>query len=156
MSCSSGAPPAPATACLIAVDATGQVRRWTKDAELVFGHASEHAEGQPVQRLIPFLSPELRDLDGWCRREDGSVFRGLIAALPRDEGDACQVFVVTDITSRYMRGETALGTRARASDDAQQLQAVLDAVSDGVLIVEASGAIAAINPAALAMFRLRE
>jgi signal transduction histidine kinase len=49
-------------------------------------------------------------------------------------------------------------TRQRALDQAlrtteSRLDAVLDATSDGVMTIDASGAIAALNPAAIAMFR---
>ncbi|HKP61977.1 MAG TPA: ATP-binding protein [Polyangiales bacterium] len=147
-------------ACLISVDAGGCVRRWTTDAEVVFGHTTERAEGLTVEQLVPFLSERETSLEGWCRRVDGSVFRGLVAILARpDEPDAFQVFVVTDITSRYMREQTLQHeldvTRSRGVDGAleAQLRAVLDATGDGVMILDAQRAVAAFNPAATSMFR---
>src|ERR1700750_3018242 len=70
-----------AGACLIAIDSGGIVRRWMKDAELVFGYASEHAEGQPIERFAPFVTDSTGAFEGWCRRNDGSAFRGFGASL---------------------------------------------------------------------------
>jgi two-component system, LuxR family, sensor kinase FixL len=136
-------------ACLLSVDAGGSVRRWTRDAEVVFGYPTERAEGLAVEQLVPFLSEHESSLEGWCRRVDGSVFRGLVASLARtDEPDAFQLLVVTDITSRYMREQAY---EALSSSEAK-LQAVLDTTIDGVLTIDAQGAVAALNSAAIGMF----
>ncbi len=101
-------------ACLISVDSGGSVRCWTKPAEVVFGYATDDAEGIAVTQLIPFLSNHSNELDGWCRRVDGSVFRGLVATLTdHDASDELTVLVVTDITSRYMREQALARVRER-------------------------------------------
>jgi PAS domain S-box-containing protein len=190
-------------ACLIAVDADGIVRRWTRDAEVVFGYARERAEGLHIEQLAPFFTDFISDMEGWCRRFDGTVFRGAVAALSIDDEldrraeHVCQVFVVTDITSRYMReqalqrvsdrvdeapasfeldlwgamaGTLVAGHRPRiagasleitprrAVDAAlrtseAKLQAVLDATIDGILTIDAGGAIESVNQTASRMFR---
>lgn len=266
-------------ACLIAVDAGGSVCRWTADAEVVFGYTTEQALRLHIDQLVPFIDERTSELEGWCKRVDGSAFRGLVSSLSaapeiaREDGaDPSQVLVVTDITSRYMRDQAeqrvrehvdevttsvahlgffsldyradeletwgafadVLGlegrpmpantaellqlvhaedraglnellertiargtrfeievrlparrferwvllagglvdahsprivgvgldiTRQRSVDEAlhtteSRLHAVLDATSDGVMTIDASGAIAALNPAAIAMFRV--
>jgi signal transduction histidine kinase len=110
-------------ACLISVDAGGGVCRWTKAAEVVFGYTSEHAEGMHVEQLVPFLSDRTSELEGWCRRVDGSVFRGLVSSLSaaehtdmRSSSEPCQVLVVTDITSRYMREQASQRVRERIDE----------------------------------------
>lgn len=106
-------------ACLISVDADGSVCRWTRDAEVLFGYGSDLIDGMHVEHLLPFLSDRGASLEGWCRRVDGSVFRGWVAPLSRDvraDEDACQVFVVTDITSRYMREQAAQRVRKRIDE----------------------------------------
>jgi signal transduction histidine kinase len=79
-----------------------------------------------VEQLIPFLTDRGAALEGWCRRADGSVFRGWVASLSTDDAlnrsnDACQVFAVSDITARYVREQAAQRVRER-----------LDAVTTGL------------------------
>jgi len=106
-------------ACLISVAVGGSVCRWTKDAEVVFGYPTERAEGLSIEQLLPFFRDDAPELEGWCRRVDGSVFRGLVAPLAAAEdsdlhrGAPSQVFVVTDITSRYMREQALSHVRER-------------------------------------------
>src|SRR5262245_55346287 len=100
--------PVAAGTCVIGVDAVGRVRDWTKAAEAVFGHSQERAIGLPIEQLAPFVSTSSAEQEGWCRRVDGSVFRGLVGTLVRDESkrvanDVVHSLVVTDITSRYVQ-----------------------------------------------------
>jgi signal transduction histidine kinase len=110
-------------ACLISVDAGGGVCGWTEDAEVVFGYTSEHAHGMHVEQLVPFLCDRTSNREGWCRRLDGSVFRGLVSSLSaaghsetRSDAEPCQVLVVTDITSRYMREQASQRVRERIDE----------------------------------------
>lgn len=101
-----------AGACLIAIDSSGIVRRWTKDAEVVFGYARERAEGIAIDQFAPFLRDGSGACEGWCRRIDGSAFRGLVADLSApDDAEALQVLVITDITSRHMREQAVQRVR---------------------------------------------
>jgi signal transduction histidine kinase len=106
-------------ACLITVDAAASVCRWAKDAEVMFGYTTEHSEGLRVEQLVPFLTDRAGVLEGWCRRADGSVFRGLVSSLlasDEPETDLCRVLVVTDITSRYMREQASQRVRERIDE----------------------------------------
>jgi signal transduction histidine kinase len=106
-------------ACLVSVDGDGIVRRWTRDAEVLFGYSAEVAECLHIEQLIPFLRDRGASLEGWCRRVDGSAFRGWVASLSTADAfdlrsdDVCQVLVVSDITSRYMREQAAQRVRER-------------------------------------------
>jgi two-component system sensor kinase FixL len=112
--------PTNAGACLISVDASGDVRRWTRDAEIMFGYPSEQADRLTLEQLAPFLRERSQGLEGWCRRVDGSVFRGLVATLSESDDEVVDepisVLVITDITSRYMREQALLRVRERGDD----------------------------------------
>jgi signal transduction histidine kinase len=106
-------------ACLIAVDSGGRVCRWARDAEVVFGYTTDDAVGLRVEQLVPFLTDHSDELEGWCRRIDGSAFRGLVASLPSADDSSVgswQVLVVTDITSRYMREQASQRVRDRIDE----------------------------------------
>jgi two-component system, LuxR family, sensor kinase FixL len=145
--------------CVIGLDAAGCVRGWTKAAEAMFGHARDRALGMPFEQLAPVVAEGGRELEGWCRRVDGSVFRGLIGVLAAHETvfaapGVTQTIVVTDVTSHYVREQA----QARAQADAlklseAKLQAILAATSDGVVLIDTSGFVVSLNGVALAMLR---
>jgi signal transduction histidine kinase len=113
--------PTTAGACLIALDVRGFVRRWSEDAELMFGYARERCAGLRAEHLAPFLNDRSGALEGWCKRADGSVFRGLVSALSASDhpdlaasgGEHLRLLVFTDITSRYVREQAEIRVRER-------------------------------------------
>jgi two-component system sensor kinase FixL len=145
--------------CVIGLDAVGCVRSWTRAAEVVFGHSHERALGLRLDQLAPFLAESPGDTEGWCRRVDGSLFRGMIGVLAPDDASAVlqgvvQSFVVTDVTARYVRDQA----ESRAQMDALQLSeaklgAICDATSDGVMLVDADGKVLTLNGSALTLLR---
>ena len=110
-------------ACLIAADAGGSVCRWCRDAEVVFGYTTDQAIGLHIEQLVPFIGERTSELEGWCKRVDGSAFRGLVSSLSAapevsadDEANPSQVLVITDITSRYMREQAAQRVREHVDE----------------------------------------
>jgi two-component system, LuxR family, sensor kinase FixL len=143
--------------CVVGLDAAGRVRGWTKDAEAIFGHSRERVLGLPIEQLAPFLAERAGELEGWCRRVDGSVFRGLISVLDPEAAapsDIVQSLVITDITQRYVHEQAHMRAQADALQTSEaKLAAVLEATSDGVMLVNARGLVVSLNHAALATFR---
>jgi signal transduction histidine kinase len=125
----------------------------------VFGHSHERARGLLLSQLAPFLADNPGDTEGWCRRVDGSTFRGMIGVLAPDDAAAVvhgvvQSFVITDVTARYVREQA----QSRAQLEALQLSetklaALCDATSDGVMLVDADGKVLTLNNAALTLLR---
>jgi PAS domain-containing protein len=121
-------------ACVITLDSARRIRRWTRDAQLLFGHARDTAEGRPLTELAPFVSAPVAAAEGFCVRADGSLFRGALAPLQAAAAGAdpalCELAVM-DVTARYLRE-----------------QFVLDSVADGVLSIDGRGRIASLNASA--------
>lgn len=134
---------------------TGRVLTWNNGAEAVHGYAAEEIIGQHYSILFPAESVATAEPDsqlesararggyqreGWQVRKDGSRFWANEVLTPLHDrlGRLRGFGVVTQVLTDRMR--------------AQDLLAVLDAATDAVLGVDASGAIMFINDAAATMF----
>jgi len=105
-------------AAVLFVHANGLIHEAGPDAEALFRSTADRAKGRAFVDFVPFWGSG--ETEGWCHREDGSRFFGMIAALPdAPQNDAAESEVqlrslcIVDITSRYERAEVERYVRQR-------------------------------------------
>ena len=152
---------------IIVIDGRGLVESLNPAAERLFGYAESEVLGRNVSMLMPSFHDEHdqylerhrttgraaiigtgREVRG--KRKDGSVFpMHLSVGEMFIDGERKFTSVLHDLTKRV-----ALEEQLRASE--AKWRAVIDSAIDGIIVIDARGAIEAFNPAAARMFGYRE
>jgi PAS domain S-box-containing protein len=140
---------------VVMVGPQGMVLTWNSGAARIFGHLAEEIIGQPVARFYPpadvgsghprahlerALETGRYETEAWRVRKDGTRFWASVVITPlRDRTGRLRGFgqVVRDLSDRL-----------RADD----LLAVLDAVPDAILGVDADGRVLFVNDPAVRLF----
>jgi PAS domain S-box-containing protein len=164
---------------IVTIDRSGQIQQWSSGAQRIFGYAPEEIVGENLTILMPephrsrhhtyvdaFVSTHRAKIIGIGRemiaiRKDGSEFPIELTVSEVRNGD--EVFftgILRDITERK-HAEAEL-VRARehaeaAERDAEigraRLQAIFDAVFDGMVAIDRAGRILSWSPGAERIFR---
>ncbi len=160
---------------VIATDLQGQITYWNRFAEELYGWSAQEVMGRSVMEVTPSedqleqaeeIMAELRAGRGWSgefvvRRKDGTPFPVMVTDTPvhDEQGNLVGIIgVSTDITERKQveeeRAQLLLREQAaRAEAEAAQarLAAILNNLTEGVLMADPQGHILFANPAARAM-----
>ncbi|HVS12265.1 MAG TPA: PAS domain S-box protein [Planctomycetota bacterium] len=146
---------------LALLDAQGIVRSWGAAGERMLGwtaaqvvgrHVSELGQPQDraeVERNLQRAASEgWAEHEGWLQRADGKLlWSELSLAHLRAPGGELIGF------ARLMRDATAARRATlQVAEGAARMKAVLDAVIDGILVIDGSGAILSVNPAVQRIF----
>jgi two-component system sensor kinase FixL len=146
---------------LVLLDAQGVVRSWSAAAERMLGwsaaqvigrHISELGEPEDREEAERFMGRAAAmgraEREGWLQRADGTLLwtELSLAALRADGGELIGF-------ARLMRDATA-SRRAtiEVAEGAARMKAVLDAVIDGILVIDENGTILSVNPAVQKIF----
>ncbi len=135
------------TDAVVAADLDGTIRGWNPAAEALYGRSAVEAVGRTVGHV---LGPEAVEADGTTRagavehrRADGTTLTVNVALAPlRDDlGDQTgHVAVCTDLTARLER---------RAAE--ARYRVVVEALEEGVIVVDRDDTIVSVNASARAM-----
>ena len=149
---------------IITIDERGTVNTFNRAAERIFGYAADEVVGRNVRVLMP--QPYRREHDGYIgnylrtglakiigigrevagQRKDGTTFPMELAISEFRLGEARYFTgIVRDITERK-RAEEEL---RRAEE---RMRSVVNHVIDGIITIDARGAIESFNPAAEKLF----
>jgi two-component system sensor kinase FixL len=140
----------------------GRVTSWNKAAERIFGYSAEEMEGQPISLLAPpGCADEMAEILGCIkkgervqhykterRRKDGRVIQISLTVSPiRDEAGRIvgAAKIARDITEIEL-AETALSEREA------HLRSILDAIPDGMVVIDERGIIQSFSATAERMF----
>ncbi|WP_206756592.1 PAS domain S-box protein [Oscillatoria sp. FACHB-1406] len=145
-----------ASDAIISADSTGRIELFNQAAERLFGYQRDAILGQPLEKLLPdgdrilhvpasALLPS-QSLEMRARHQDGSEFLAEVSMsqLELQEGKILTI-ILRDITA-YKKAEEAL------LDSKAQLSAILNATSDGLVVLDDRGSIRFANPAAANLF----
>ena len=149
---------------VILIDESGAIRMFNPACERMFGYSSAEVEGQNVKLLMP--APYRDEHDHYIknyretgerkiigigrevvgRRKDGSTFpMDLSVGEAKEDGRSFFVGVIHDLTERKRAEQAAAEASAR-------MRAVVDTAVDGVILIDARGAILMFNPACEKLF----
>lgn len=149
---------------VILIDARGTVLLFNPACERLFGYRAGEVLGQNVKMLMP--APYQDEHDGYLgnyartgerkiigigrevvgRRKDGSTFpMDLSVGEAKQDGETSFVGIIHDLTERK-QSEQAL------RESAERLRAVVDTAVDGVILIDARGAVLTFNPACEKLF----
>lgn len=148
---------------IISIDDQGTIQSFNTYAERLFQYTSDEVVGQQIDVLMPshfflsdrpsfdILEPALSDLtspgrDGYASRKDGSRFPfelGINHMVV--DGSAITVGIIRDISKRVEAQRLLLAERRR-------LNAVMETVVDGLIIMDQHFFIQSINPSAERIF----
>lgn len=151
---------------IIGKDLDGVITSWNEGAEWLFGYAAQEATGQHIRLIVPEEQHEeldriletvragdsIRELETIRRRKDGKRIRISLSASPLFDADGQVIGAATverDITTRVEQKERLQKALAERNASVAQLEAIIEHVSDGLVIVDATGRIVTMNPAAL-------
>ena len=133
---------------IIGVDAHGRVESWNHAAELIYDVASDVAVGSLLHDLVElpdgFAQTPIRDVESIHVRHDGAslIVRASVTEIYNDAGEQTGFVVVCADTTERRRAE-------EARHAVEQLHStVIDAVDEGIIVVDADGAVVDANPAA--------
>jgi two-component system, LuxR family, sensor kinase FixL len=153
---------------IIVINGRGLIESFNPGAERLFGYTEADVIGRNVSMLMP--SPFHEEHDGYLdryhatgraaiigrgrevrgRRKDGTAFPlHLSVGEMVIDGERKFTGVLHDLTDRVMIEE-----QLRASEE--RWRAVIDSAIDGIIVINASGAIEAFNPAATRLFGYAE
>src|SRR5258706_1120032 len=149
---------------VILIDAKGLVLTFNPACERLFGYRVDEVIGHNVKMLMPepFHGEHDRYLENYHdtgerkiigigrsvtgRRKDGSTFPMYLSVGEAKEGkDSIYVGIIHDQTEQR-RTEQAL------RESAAHLKAVVDTAVDGIILIDANGAIQMFNPACERLF----
>ena len=149
---------------VILIDSQGVVFMFNPACERLFGYSAGEVIGQNVKLLMP--SPFHGEHDQYLqnyretaerkiigigrevagRRKDGSTFpMDLSVGEAKQEGETIFVGIIHDLTERKHSERVLLETASR-------LQAVVETAVDGVILIDARGAVQMFNPACERLF----
>lgn len=148
---------------IVMVAADGRITLMNSQAERMFGYSRAELLGQPVELLLPerfrethpehrrrfLLDPQVRAMGAgrelFGRRKDGTEFPVEIGLNPLRTDEGLMILsAIVDITQRK-RAEEAL----RLSEE--RLHAVIESMSEGVVVADLSGQLLQWNRAAIAL-----
>ncbi|HEY0826333.1 MAG TPA: PAS domain S-box protein [Ramlibacter sp.] len=149
---------------IISIDGHGTITTFNRAAERIFGYATEEVIGRNVRMLMPepfrgehdtYIGNYLRTGEARIigtgrevagRRSNGEVFP-MELAISEFQVDGRRHFtgIVRDITER----KNAEAARREAEE---RMRSVVDNVVDGIITIDAAGAIQSFNPAAERLF----
>ncbi|HEY7362820.1 MAG TPA: PAS domain S-box protein [Methylomirabilota bacterium] len=146
-----------ASEAIVIVDRHGRIVLVNAKTEAMFGYSRQELIGQPLEMLVPerlrdsharhrqnySLDPRVRPmgqaLDLTGRRKDGSELPVEISlSFAEAGGEPLFMAFVTDITQRKNAEQELRRSQSRA-------EALLDAASEGIVIVDAAGRIVSVN-----------
>ena len=149
---------------VITIDSQGRIESFNPSAARIFGYQPEEVIGRNVKMLMPdpyhtehdgylqnFLETGERKIIGIgrevsARRKDGTVFPMELGVNEMNiDGERKFVGTIRDITERNE-------AEASQEEEAERLQAVMNTVLDGLITIDAHGAILSFNPAAVRIF----
>lgn len=145
-----------ASDAIISADSAGRIELFNQAAERLFGYKRDAILGQPLKRLLPdsdrllhapssvlFPAPSL---DMRALHQDGSEFLAevSISQLELQQGKILTI-ILRDITASKKAEEALIDSKA-------QLSAILNATSDGLVVLDPQGCIRFANPAAANLF----
>ncbi len=149
---------------VILIDSQGVVFMFNPACERLFGYSADEVIGQNVKLLMP--SPFHGEHDQYLRnhretgerkiigigrevvgrRKDGTTFpMDLSVGEAKQEGETIFVGIIHDLTERKHSERVLL-------ESASRLQAVVETAVDGVILIDASGAVQMFNPACERLF----
>lgn len=154
---------------LIALDAYGIIRGWSRGGSHIFGWSEEAALGLPFSQLFaprepgapgepaPLGPDEILQraqaggavpFEVTLLRADGSQLqaRGSAYALRLREGGASFAVILTDATA-------AIASSRRLQESEQRLAAIVSGATDAIISIDEAGRITLFNPAAERIFR---
>ena len=154
----------------VVTDGDGRITLVNRQTEVLFGYAREDLLGQPVELLAPerfraahrqhrthyMAAPRTRPMEAGQhlvgRRRDGSEFPVEISLspLPRDGGGMGEVAIVSTIHDISDR----LRLEQKRVQQASMLDAVLEAISDGVVISDPDARIVRANRSTQGLLQL--
>ncbi|HYE36406.1 PAS domain S-box protein [Methylocaldum sp.] len=144
------------------LDDAGRLIFMNRAAERLFGYSEEELRGRPVfselevraesmplrwGRKSPSIAQErfFHADETRFRRKDGTVFAARYRLTPLKEGDVRLHLLHLTCTGPHVISDTALDTESN-------LKAILDTISDGVIVIDEVGIIQLLNPAAERLF----
>jgi two-component system sensor kinase FixL len=151
---------------IVVTDRDGVIVLWSRGAARLYGFSHDEVAGRPMTALMPEghradLVDVLRQLDGGeritsietaGRTKDGHLVELMVSASPVCGEDGRVIgaaFVARDI-SRRRRDE-----RSRRSTELRW-RSIVESAVDGIVVIDASGRIEALNPAAERLFGYTE
>ncbi len=155
---------------IIGMDFAGLVQSWNGSAERLFQYTAAEMTGQPFIKLLPSASPDefARNLEllasgqaclteeQVCRRKDGSTIEVACSLFPVREagGEAFAVSsVLRDLTAQKAAELEIRNLLVSKERLAVRLQAMLDSVPCGILVVNREGILTFVNETAASLCR---
>ena len=147
---------------IIAETADGLITAWNPASERILGYSPAEALGQPITLIIPedrlveaeelnarIASGEVVDhIETVRRAKDGRRVTMVLSVAPIKDGEGRVVgasSIARDVSERHRALEALRRSESQAS-------AILDAASEGIVIVNAAGSIIGVNRQAETMF----
>ena len=135
----------------------GRIRLVNDELATMFGYVASDLAGEPVERLLPeehraqhpMLRAAYQKLPARRRMGQGRDLEGLTRSgrrIPLELG-----LSPVEVDGEVWTLVTAVDTSARKRDDALA-RATLDAAASAMVMVDGTGSIVSVNPAALALF----
>lgn len=145
---------------IIGKNLDGIVTSWNQAAERMFGYSETETIGQPIEKLIQAQQTNEehtilgRIQKGECiehyetmrKRKNGEIFPVSVTISPirNAAGELIGASkIVRDITDRK---------RAEVESRENRFRALFDTIVDGIVVIDASGKIQTLNPAAISLF----
>ncbi len=134
---------------IIGIDTHGRVESWNRAAELVYDVPHDTAMGASLHELVGlpegFGETSVRDIESLHQRHDGNtvIVRASVTEIYDDGGEQTGWVIVCADTTERRKAEA----ERRAVE--QLHSTVIEAVDEGIVVADASGIVAAANPAAL-------
>lgn len=139
---------------IIALDSSGHVKLWSRNAERILGWSEEEVVGRPAPPGLQVLNQSKGEAEVHLPKKDGGFCDALIQLAPWNDADGKNqgtVALLTDLSNRRAMERELEQTKEHAEEARSQVHAerrfrrLLEAAPDAILEVDRDGHIQLVN-----------